>query len=459
MKDEDIEKLEENYHEIMKHAIKNIVLSSDEREVIAIVNGCKQCITGQSHEEKTTLNMVSWATAIFASLIHAICKKDEQDISKGDIASALASADKYSGVRIPDSMKDKVEKFDEEKFNEEKSKKKYELKTHSIEWKGIRKKWKDAKKNYGIIEEDTKDGEKKISKKLEVWRSYTDLPGYITCIGKKRELISRIWQKLREFKSPGKQMRSLSILLQADPGAGKTFLAGKLAEVIDFSFIHHDITQMIHREELLDLFDIVASKQVEKNSNVLVFVDEINASLDGSNVYGAFLAPIESGYYMRRGVKLSLKPCIWMFAGTEFQTGEKLEDFKDRMTMKEKIDYNSLKSEYGDLGSEKLDNEARLEQVYLGAKLINDCFSDVKQISEDVLKKFHELDPSKNPIRKIRKLAVSLQNLQYGRVKKSNCMTLEWQDVLKDLYKNKEESYSDWYKGEEKEEDFVELIF
>ena len=60
-----------------------------------------------------------------------------------------------------------------------------------------------------------------------------------------------------------------------------------------------------------------------------MFVDEINATLDGDDVYGAFLAPIEGGYYIRTGVKYKLRPCVWLFAGTGHggkKKGDKDED-------------------------------------------------------------------------------------------------------------------------------------
>lgn len=142
--------------------------------------------------------------------------------------------------------------------------------------------------------------------------------------------------------------KSVSILLEADPGVGKTYLAEKLSDQIKFPLIKHDISQMVQREELLDLFDMIAAKQAEQSLPVFVFIDEINASLGGSPVYGGFLAPLEAGKYMRRGRLYELKPCVWMFAGTpekpseSEQYKEKLQDFKSRLTAIERIGYRSL---------------------------------------------------------------------------------------------------------------------
>ena len=109
----------------------------------------------------------------------------------------------------------------------------------------------------------------------------------------------------------------------------------------------------------------------------------------------------------------------------KLREGEKLSDFQSRMTMLESVDYESLRSEYKD--SEKLQNEGKLEQVYLGATMIREHFSDVQSVSKEVLEQFHKFDPAETPSRKIRKLAASLRNVQYGRIIRENCDN--WEDV------------------------------
>ena len=164
--------------------------------------------------------------------------------------------------------------------------------------KTLNDEWKHAMEGMGLISRYPD------KKELQVWRASTDLPEYITCVEGKRETRKRIWDKMINFKMNTEANKPCSILLEADPGVGKTFLARRLAEELGFTPIQHDITQMVNREELLDLFDMIATAQADKkNKGLVVFVDEINASLDGSPVYGAFLSPLEAGYYMRRGTK------------------------------------------------------------------------------------------------------------------------------------------------------------
>jgi hypothetical protein len=179
--------------------------------------------------------------------------------------------------------------------------------------------------------------------------------------------------------------------------------------------------------------------QANTRKKVLVFVDEINAFLDGSHAYGAFLAPLEEGIYIRRGNYFSLKPCVWVFAGTNLDdaslsSDEKLGDFKSRMELIERIDYKSLSTNSKSNYAVELQSQARLEQVYLGATLIKQFFSDVQEVSYEVLKYFYRMNPADAPARKIRKLAASLQNVQYGRISRENCNNWEneyWQEVDK----------------------------
>jgi hypothetical protein len=125
------------------------------------------------------------------------------------------------------------------------------------------------------------------------------------------------------------------------------------------------------------------------------------------------------------------------------------------MTIRVDMDYESLKEKYErEHGTAQLEKEARLEQVYIGAIKIRDNFPDVSKVSKAILKKFHKLDPWDNSYREIRKLAASLQNVQYGIVKRKNCTSYEWKERLEKL----QTDYSKWLNKEEGEKDFVDLI-
>jgi hypothetical protein len=439
--------------------IKNAVLTSDKFEVVVLLD--KFCFIAKPLDkniENIELGKINWTTAFFAAFVYEMLEpknegwKGNEVICKEMIKQAIKNAHEHSGVKIPEVLRAPTDKSCREASLD--SAPRTEPKK-VCDWECMQERWKKAKSDLGIIEvkekiqEEKSDGkklitiEKEITKEryLDIWRPSTDLPGFIVCVKEKREAIRRIWQKINSFILREDPTQPLSILLEADPAVGKSFLVKTLAEVSNCERVEHDITQMIERTELLDLFDRVADAQARSSKPVLVFVDEINATLGGSPVYGAFLSPLESGRYVRNGQYIELKPCIWMFAGTPDSDSrasdndkakkEKREDFESRMTMIERIDYKSMfENRIVGRAGINFKHEAKLEQVYLGAKRINDAFNDVKQIDRDVLKAFYELEPEEAPARRIKRLAASLENVQYGRVHKGNCTSLEWQKVI-----------------------------
>lgn len=407
--------LTENAIEHLKNSKgKNTILLSARNEIILRNTKAQKCLIGFSSNGQSPLVDLGWSTAVSGLLSFQLIS-GRSSLNKDDLKSCLEKVNSYCGVSIPDSIGIKPEINTVVTIIEN-------------DWKEIISNWKKARdpKNIGIIEKD------KV-KRIEIWRGAPILPNYITVVSKKQEIINKIYLSLKDFKKSTDQTRSLSILLQADPGAGKTFLAKTLADQLGFELIRYDITQMMHRDDLLDLFETVATKQAKNSKKILVFVDEINARLEGNSIYGAFLTPLEENFYIHHGKNFSIQPCAWLFAGTQkdqhgIDAADKLQDFVSRMTIFEKIDYESLKNL---VGEEVLDKEIQLEQVYLGASLLKSIWPDVSQVSESVLRVFNKINPTDNAVRKIRKLVTSLENMQYGNVTASNC--LKWKGIVEDL--------------------------
>jgi hypothetical protein len=392
----------------------SVVLLLDSREVIALVNKAT-CLTVQGAEEIDSLSQVGWSSAFFTSLIFSMLSmpKNKKVVTKGALEEAMNSANAHMVSLKQMITPTKGTAPPIFPVNKE------------VAWTDEADRWRYALQGLGIIpltETQVRSGHSaKLC--LDVWRGCTALPDYVCCIPEKRDLINRIGGHLRSFRGPSEQSRPVSIMLQADPGTGKTFLAKSLARRFNFELVKADVTQMLHRDDLLDLFDSVATKQANQDRPVLVFVDEVNALLDSSNVYGAFLAPLEEGSYVRRGSAFNLKPCVWLFAGTDLEgasgkKGDKVEDFKSRMTVIAQFDYQSLSRRRDDA---TLIDDARLEQVYLGASLIRQLYPDVGLVSASVLEVFHKLDPAKTPARTIRKLIRLLRSVQYGKITEKNC--------------------------------------
>ncbi|MCP4547144.1 MAG: AAA family ATPase [bacterium] len=389
----------------------NVVLISDQHEAIILLDRGKNLATGNPATRPSLLSQLGWPTALFGALV-AQLQSSDSSLTRENIREALQTADTLAGITPPSRLRIREETR--------------ELTVSTVrDWRKELAKWDDAWKGYGII---TGAGEPQA---LEVWRAMGQLPGYVACTREKRQIIEEIGRALRKFKKTADPTHSLSILLQADPGAGKTYLAEALAHEFDFDLIRYDITQMLHREELLDLFETVATAQTGQARRPLVFVDEINAPLENEQLWGAFLAPLEQGIYVRRGKKFGLNPCVWIFAGTKFreasnQPADKLNDFMSRMSLIEKLDYDSLQQaafeRAGKNAREQFIKEAQLEQVYLGAMMIRREYKDVREISRQILKHFyHGIDPAGAPARELRRLAQTLEDVQYGRVTVRNC--------------------------------------
>jgi hypothetical protein len=297
--------------------------------------------------------------------------------------------------------------------------------------------WLSAKSEEGFITRQSKGGDSELQ--LQLWRSCVHLAGYVSWITQKQQSLLNIGRVLRSFRKKA-PVRSVNVLLEASSGSGKTTLALNLAKAFDFAFVEADVSAMVRREELLYVFDSIANRQAVSDKPVLVFVDEVNARLEGDHVYSAFLMPIESGFYNRQGSRISLKPCVWIFAGTDVSSpppqhdnlpqeprDPKLEDFLQRMTMTMNLDYKHLRKELGNNSAAKarLQLQAQLEQVYFGAYMIKYFWPDVEYVSDVVLQQFADEPVDGAPFRAIRKLASELQNVRHGIVTEANALHID----------------------------------
>jgi hypothetical protein len=262
--------------------------------------------------------------------------------------------------------------------------------------------WKAATERPGII--DGNSGERRI----ELWRAMTEIDGYVCCCPEKRKRLAQLLTEIRDFERR-RERRSLSGMLIANPGSGKTSLVRSLANAVSMQFLDFNITQMIGRDELFACFDTIITTHAQDRSRpVLVFFDEINAKLGNQFVYDAFLSPLEDGLYSRGGRKYVIPPCVWIFAGTARPSdptdkSNKASDFASRLTMEE-IDLTTT--------SEPLE---KFEGIYRGVAMIQTAFPDVRQISRKFLEAMYRLKPEVTA-RELRNYLKNLEGVQYGRV-------------------------------------------
>lgn len=281
-------------------------------------------------------------------------------------------------------------------------------------WELSKVQWDQAFSNYGIIHR--KDNKEYI----DLWRSMNEVNGYTAIVNGKRSVLQKLVKEARGFQDNPYQTRCCMLI--ASPGSGKTFLMKRLAKSQGMRFMPFNITQMLSKSDILDCFDtIVTSHAQNRNEPLLVFIDEINAMLNGQPVYDTFLAPLEEGVYDRAGKTFNMPPCFWIFAGTErpvkpndpeWNKSNKASDFESRLTMP------PLNLEIDVSRSDEV-LQARLEKVYLGVTMLMALFPDVQRVSKKVLRTFHSLQPDLG-MRELKHFVRSFREIKLGEVVSEN---------------------------------------
>ena len=299
------------------------------------------------------------------------------------------------------------------------------LKWRSFPWIATTSNWAKAFSGLGVLTlPDSLGGNPKHE--FHLWRAMTDISGYVACVQSKRNLLRQLLQEGSSFVRDRSRHRSFMII--DAPGSGKSFLVHRLARSLSMRCLSFNITQMHTRNDLIECFDaIVTSQAQEPNQAVLVFVDEINAKLDGQHVYDAFLAPLEEGIYVRAGKTFHIGPCLWIFAGTEepvprskavpHDRSDKGSDFESRLTLPPFELGLTLRGE-GE-GARKHEELSQMEKVYTGVSAIRTIFQDVRLVSMKVLEVFKLLPLEVKP-REISRFVKSFEFVQYGRVVERN---------------------------------------
>jgi len=304
-----------------------------------------------------------------------------------------------------------------------------------------RKDWQSAYQKTGIVEVVDPQDASNIQREFHIWRATTELDGYVTCIKTKRKHVLHLVEAGRTLISTAREeRRGKSFLVIDAPGSGKSYMVDCLAKTLGLKTLKFNVTQMRTRQDLTGCFQVIAAAQSQSRDRaLLVFVDEINSLLDGHHVFDAFLEPLEDGTFVNGGSTFHLDPCLWIFAGTEFSSGqqatEHLPDFESRLSAPVmRLNDQSDDKDFQELRS--------VEQVYIGVAAIRNAFEDVNKVSSRILDAFRILPSSVGP-RGIRRLVRSLEYVQYGRVMAHN-LPRGWSDTMRiehNLLRNWEDSH------------------
>jgi hypothetical protein len=147
----------------------------------------------------------------------------------------------------------------------------------------------------------------------------------------------------------------------------------------------------------------------------------------------AFLTPLEDGTYVHSGRTFTIRPCVWVFAGTRqpntssatsvngrsagSEPPEKGSDFVSRLTLGLINLTSNRKTKPTKPAKRKhaQPDNAGIEKVYLGVKMLRHEFPDVRSVSELVLRAFSEL-PEGTSVRDIKHFVRRFSYIQYGEV-------------------------------------------
>ncbi len=304
--------------------------------------------------------------------------------------------------------------------------------------------WTEAETEAGDV------GEGDNGRELQLWRASGVLDDYICLAARRRNAISDLVVSIDEYRRDKSPRTPFSFLLLAEPGWGKTYLARKLAEKHDMEFIELSLAQMPSAQHLVKAFDEIVTVQHRTRRRVLVFMDEVDAPVDGNPALGLLLGPMWGGEFRVEGALRRMEPSVWAFASTKplraLQAFPKGRDFLSRINGPTvNLDW------FEDVERESLHNvnteEQRLqllesaaagapeictELVYHYVNALRRCFGPLEQVSMDTLTVFRYLVPI-DGLRSVDVLASRFRHVSGGKVSLANLPDLEREELKRHI--------------------------
>jgi hypothetical protein len=281
------------------------------------------------------------------------------------------------------------------------------------------RRWNDSSKDEGIVEIDKNNW-------LQCWRAEGSLREYICVGGPKRNDINRLVAALKRFKDAKQRFRPFSCMLVSSPGWGKSFLARCLAKHLGLEYLEFSIAQMATTADVVDMFTTVSSVQSRVTSPLLVFVDEMNADIEGHSAVPLFLGPLWDGFFLRDGKVHHLNPAAWVFASTRDAAAlgvPKISDLVSRLTgpiVKVGTPVEVACPPPSTSAAPSAEGQmARTEQVYFMVRLLRRRWGPLMRIQKNVLELFSHMTPT-NGFRSMEIFADSFEGIRGGEVLTSN---------------------------------------
>lgn len=316
----------------------------------------------------------------------------------------------------------------------------------------IRYKVDSMKKVKRVLDKKEDDNSDEIVKELHLWRSYGTLQNYVCPGGEKRSNINELVSSLNEYRKRQDPVVPFNCLFIAEPGWGKSYLAQCVSEYFDFDFLSYSIAQMASTRELIDSFKEIASSQKRSKKKLLVFMDEIDATINNQVALGLLLSPMWDGKFKSEGYTNRIDPCIWIFACTlplsairklpkgrdflsringpliniDFLSNEERENIHNQKD--EKSRNGMLMKLLSNIDTRTLNtleyyNNKRTEIVYQTVNLLNRQFGPISSIDLEVLELFYDILPI-NGMRSLQIFVSKFNNIAKGIIEKTNVPNL-----------------------------------
>lgn len=274
----------------------------------------------------------------------------------------------------------------------------------------------------GIVESDG------TKPRLEIWRGWSAIDNIISLVPQRRKEIGSLVQAVKEFEAERRPRRSLSSLIIGGPGWGKSALVERLARSLKMDFVEFNITHLTSIEDLIGCFDNVSSRQAQDpDRRLVIFWDEINAEFGGQPTYPYFLSPLWNGTYRRGGQMFTLRPSVWIFAGTRELHRLKASDFMSRLNGPiVRLRGGEVPAEEGQADGTESKNglgdkprEEPLEQLYMAAALMKRRYPNIRKIERSVLAFFMRGRPCYG-LRSMEYVIENMRNVSHDSLMRKN---------------------------------------
>lgn len=243
------------------------------------------------------------------------------------------------------------------------------------------------------------------------------LDGFLTV---DRELGTEILrlrsQFAKYFASADPSAKPFVVALCGRPGSGKSALADELPKALPCTVIKGNAAQWTSVEDLFRLCEEIRTVRVN-GGKPFVFIDEVDAAVNGEKLYGKLLAPLGDGAYSTYGYIRKLGAAAFLLAGSNepWDTRKKLIapiDEKSHPKLRDLVSRFSIPPvEVPPLG------DRRMDALYLAAFLLRKRFPGIKNVHRGILTLLSQSTPKHGPRSIVE--AVSM----FGPLKNPDCVT------------------------------------